>query len=65
MLVESLALIRDSGGAGRHRGGLGVERVVQALTEFNVNTSIERAVLSAVGPRRRSRGHRQRNAVAP
>jgi N-methylhydantoinase B len=44
VMVESLSLITDSGGPGRHRGGLGVETVVQALTDFNVNTSIERAV---------------------
>ena len=44
VLIESLSLIPDSGGPGRHRGGLGVETVVQALTDFNVNTSIERAV---------------------
>jgi len=44
VLVESLSLIADSGGPGRYRGGLGVETVVQAIGEFNVNTSIERAV---------------------
>jgi N-methylhydantoinase B len=44
VMVESLSLITDSGGPGRYRGGLGVETVVQALTDFNVNTSIERAV---------------------
>jgi N-methylhydantoinase B len=44
VLIESLSLIPDSGGPGRHRGGLGVETVVRALTDFNVNTSIERAV---------------------
>ncbi len=44
VMVESLSLITDSGGPGRFRGGLGVETVVQALTDFNVNTSIERAV---------------------
>jgi N-methylhydantoinase B len=44
VLVESLSLIADSGGPGRNRGGLGVETVVQALSDFNVNTSIERAV---------------------
>jgi N-methylhydantoinase B len=44
VMVESLSLITDSGGPGRHRGGLGVETVVQALADFNVNTSIERAV---------------------
>ena len=30
MVVERYALVPDSGGAGRHRGGLGVERVVRA-----------------------------------
>jgi N-methylhydantoinase B len=44
VLVESLSLIRDSGGPGLHRGGLGVETVVQALSELNVSTSMERAV---------------------
>jgi N-methylhydantoinase B len=44
VMVESLSLITDSGGPGRYRGGLGVETVVQAITDFNVNTSIERAV---------------------
>jgi N-methylhydantoinase B len=44
VLIESLSLIPDSGGPGRFRGGLGVETVVQALTDVNVNTSIERAV---------------------
>jgi N-methylhydantoinase B len=44
VMVESLSLIADSGGPGRHRGGLGVETVVRALSDFNVNTSIERAV---------------------
>jgi N-methylhydantoinase B len=44
VVVERLSLITDSGGPGRHRGGLGVETVVQAITDFNVNTSIERAV---------------------
>jgi N-methylhydantoinase B/oxoprolinase/acetone carboxylase alpha subunit len=44
VLVESLSLIPDSGGPGRYRGGLGVETVVQAIADFNVNTSIERAV---------------------
>ncbi len=44
VMIESLSLLPDSGGPGRHRGGLGVETVIQALTDFNVNTSIERAV---------------------
>jgi N-methylhydantoinase B len=44
VMIESLSLIRDSGGPGRHRGGLGVETVVQALTEVNLSSGIERAV---------------------
>jgi N-methylhydantoinase B len=42
LLVERYALIRDSGGPGAHRGGLGVEKVVQALADVTVNTTIER-----------------------
>ncbi len=37
------ALIPDSGGAGRHRGGLGVERVVGALAPIAFNSQIDRA----------------------
>jgi N-methylhydantoinase B len=43
LVVERYALIPNSGGAGRHRGGLGVERVVRARTDFTVNTQIDRA----------------------
>lgn len=43
LVVESYALVPDSGGAGRHRGGLGVERVVRARTNLTMNTQIERA----------------------
>ncbi len=42
LLFERHALIADSGGAGRHRGGLGVECVVQARADITLNTSIER-----------------------
>ncbi len=42
LLVESNSLIPDSGGPGRHRGGLGVERIVRARTNCTVNTQIER-----------------------
>ena len=42
-MVERYALVPDSGGAGRHRGGLGVERVVRARTNMTMNTQIERA----------------------
>jgi len=42
VLVERNSLIRDSGGPGRHRGGLGIERVVRARTSIVVNTQIDR-----------------------
>ncbi len=42
-VVESLRLLPNSGGAGRHRGGLGVERVVRARAPFVFSSQIERA----------------------
>ena len=43
LVIERYALVPDSGGAGRHRGGLGVERVVRARSHVTVNTQIDRA----------------------
>jgi N-methylhydantoinase B len=43
IVVERYALVPDSGGAGRHRGGLGVERVVRARSPMTVNTQTDRA----------------------
>jgi N-methylhydantoinase B len=43
IVVERYALVPDSGGAGRRRGGLGVERVVRARTNIVVNNQSERA----------------------
>jgi N-methylhydantoinase B len=43
LLIERYALIPDSGGAGRHRGGLGCETVIRALTDVTMNASIDRA----------------------
>jgi len=43
IVVERYALAEDSGGAGRHRGGLGIDRVVRARTSMTLNTQIERA----------------------
>ena len=43
MLVTSHALIPDSCGAGRNRGGLGIEYEVKALSGFNLTTRGERA----------------------
>ncbi len=43
IVVERYALVPDSGGAGRHRGGLGVERVVRARGHMMVNNQSDRA----------------------
>ena len=43
LLYERYALRQDSGGAGKHRGGLGLEMRVRALHDMFVNRSIERA----------------------
>lgn len=42
VLVESNSLIMNSGGPGKYRGGLGIERVVQARTDMVINTQIDR-----------------------
>ncbi|OGA13583.1 MAG: 5-oxoprolinase [Betaproteobacteria bacterium RIFCSPLOWO2_12_FULL_63_13] len=43
LVVECYRLIPDSGGAGRYRGGLGVERVVRARCALTFNAQIDRA----------------------
>jgi N-methylhydantoinase B len=43
LLIERYALIPDSGGPGQHRGGLGCETVLRALTDVTLNASIDRA----------------------
>ncbi|HEY6995879.1 MAG TPA: hydantoinase B/oxoprolinase family protein [Xanthobacteraceae bacterium] len=43
IVVERYALVPDSGGAGRRRGGLGVERVVRARSHMVVNNQSDRA----------------------
>src|SRR5262249_10817486 len=43
IVVERYALVPDSGGAGRRRGGLGGERVVRARTNMVGNNQSERA----------------------
>ncbi len=42
VMVERYALRQDSAGAGRQRGGLGAEMVVQALSPFTLTTRIDR-----------------------
>ena len=43
IVIERHALIPDSGGAGRHRGGLGIEYVVQARAPLVFNSQADRA----------------------
>jgi N-methylhydantoinase B len=43
ILVDYYRLRQDSGGAGRHRGGLGVETCIEALIPMTINTKIERS----------------------
>ena len=43
IVIERHGLIPDSGGAGRHRGGLGIEYVVRARAPLNFNSQAERA----------------------
>ncbi len=42
VVVERHALVPDSGGAGRNRGGLGVERLVRVLAPVVYNSRIDR-----------------------
>ena len=43
IIVERFELIPESGGAGRHRGGLGIARTTRALTNIVVNSQSDRA----------------------
>jgi N-methylhydantoinase B len=43
VVVERCALIPNSGGAGRYRGGLGIESVVRARSNLTLNTQTDRA----------------------
>lgn len=42
VLIERYAWRTDSGGAGRHRGGLGLDKVIRVLAPGNFNISFER-----------------------
>ncbi len=43
IVVERFELIPESGGPGRHRGGLGIARTVRALTNLTVNSQSDRS----------------------
>ena len=64
LVVERHALIPDSGGAGRHRGGLGVEMVVRARSPVTFNCQIDRVHCKPWGLEGGRRGHRQRGRAA-
>jgi len=49
LLVERYALRPDSGGPGRHRGGLGTEQVVQARHNIRFNSQMDRVVCKPWG----------------
>ena len=53
ILVERFELVPDSAGAGRYRGGLGVERTTRALSPIVVNTQSDRSKCPPWGLRRR------------
>ena len=42
-MIERFELIPDSGGAGKHRGGLGIARTVRALSPMTVNSQSDRS----------------------
>jgi N-methylhydantoinase B len=42
LFVLNRALIPDSGGAGKRRGGLGIENIVMARSAINLNAQVER-----------------------
>lgn len=50
LLIERYELVEDSGGGGRHRGGLGVRRVLRALDDgISFSLLFERALHAAHG----------------
>ncbi len=42
LVIESFSLIADSGGAGKFRGGLGIERVLRTRSHLTVNCQVDR-----------------------
>ena len=52
-VVERLGLAVDSGGAGRHRGGLGYEKHIRMLKDAHFMSIADRSILSCWGVARR------------
>ncbi len=65
VVVESHALVPDTGGAGRNRGGLGVERVVRVLAPVIMNSRIDRVHCKPWGLEGGARCDRQRVVDQP
>jgi N-methylhydantoinase B len=51
LVVERLGLAVDSGGAGRHRGGLGYEKHIRMLRDAHFMSIADRSILSCWGVR--------------
>ena len=51
LLVEKLSLAVDSGGAGRHRGGLGYEKHIRMLIDAHFMSIADRSILACWGVR--------------
>ncbi len=49
IMVEQLALKRDSGGAGYRRGGLGYDKRIRALEECRLISNADRSILGCYG----------------
>ncbi|HWK96464.1 MAG TPA: hydantoinase B/oxoprolinase family protein [Pseudolabrys sp.] len=49
LLVERYCLRPDSGGAGKFRGGLGTEQVMQAINQINFSSQMDRVVCKPWG----------------
>jgi N-methylhydantoinase B len=49
IIIESYGLRQDSGGPGRHRGGLGTEKVVRVLTNVVINIQLDRVICKPWG----------------
>ena len=64
IVVERYALVPDSGGAGRRRGGLGVERVVRARTNMWSTIRAIAPIAGRGGSTGGLDGHRQRGGAA-
>lgn len=56
-LVERLGLAVDSGGAGRHRGGLGYEKHIRMLIDAHFMSIADRSILACWGVKGGKAGH--------